>query len=268
MMKPCVICGIGFQSRNMREIYCSACRGKNHSRSAKREASKVMRACVNCGVTFRCAPRLHTITCSRACSIKHSRARESERRAKNRNNMHKTCIICGGNFTSSRAWQITCSETCRITYKRESDREYHTTIQSMHEASKMMRACVVCNATFSPRNSLNTYCSKACFVEQQKMRQREWKVKNRAYVHERDRKYWAEHPREKRQHWQKHYAKNRVRYAEKYQERALAYAVLKALGTAPDYLSTRDQRQRFSYRIMKQHFPRALPASKAEGERP
>lgn len=240
----------------------------NTARSARRAALRMPQTCVFCGVVFtRTRGTTRTITCSRSCSIKYSREayRQYQAKERERTRKEKTCTVCGTIFTARKRSHVTCSKMCSVRHKHKWNNEYHARIQTMRETFRMMRKCRTCGVAFVWGATHKAYCSKPCRDRFASMRLLEQRAKDREAYRERDRKYNAEPARNeiKRRHQREHYAKHPEWFRERYRKKMLAYKALKKLGAIPDDL-TSNQRLEFSYRILKQHFPGALPTNPKE----
>lgn len=111
--------------------------------------------CEGCGIEFerKWKPQGYRF-CSRNCSAKHNKYVLDPR----------VCVVCGGEFTPTRAPSKVCSISCRERFRKQ--------YEAARKVAPPERPCAVCGRPFCPAKRDALYCSHACNCTAYRARQR------------------------------------------------------------------------------------------------
>lgn len=120
MKNICKYCGLEYEAKTKRSMYCS----KQCSRSADRDNKRIKyvgkreQSCVICGANL---PKYKTRYCSRECLIKGGQIRKGK--VQTTRKIIRYCVVCGKEFETWKGRKITCSVECSRK-KKNIDRQY------------------------------------------------------------------------------------------------------------------------------------------------
>ena len=81
--------------------------------------------------------------------------------------MTRECVTCGNNFETKTKVHITCSEQCRIVYRRKKKKE-------KRKGKMQVKKCETCGKTFETTMTRKKTCSEECSRELHKIRCRNY----------------------------------------------------------------------------------------------
>jgi 5-methylcytosine-specific restriction endonuclease McrA len=105
--KQCEHCGGAFIGGAGRRFCSNACANKNR-------ASRPNRTCRHCGRTYQPKAANRVTFCSRDCAFAHKRATAKPPRQPE----PRSCVICGGVFSTVYPKQLTCGAECQVMRRR------------------------------------------------------------------------------------------------------------------------------------------------------
>lgn len=120
MKNICKYCGLEYEAKTMRSMYCSkrCCRSVDRDNKRIKYVGKREQSCVICGVNL---PKYKTRYCSRECLIKSGQIRAGK--VQTTQKITRSCVVCGKEFETWKGRKITCSAECSRK-KKNIDRQY------------------------------------------------------------------------------------------------------------------------------------------------
>lgn len=131
MKNICEYCGLEYEAKTMRSMYCSELCCREADKKHKRESyvGKRREKCEICGKEL---PKFKSKYCSEKC---HSRAGAIKAgTVLDHGLLTKTCVFCGKEFQTFKSLKITCSDECSKAYKNKQSRK-----RTMTEEQKQRR---------------------------------------------------------------------------------------------------------------------------------